>query len=90
MNLDNKKGVITVTTTVQKWGNSIGLRIPKRIADKIGVVNGSEVELQAIEGKIIVNPVAEEITLENLLAKCKPENRHNEIDFGKPEGNEIW
>lgn len=77
-------------TTAQKWGNSIGIRIPQKIARKCGVVNGSEVEITEDERRIIVKPVAKDPTLEELMAQITEENQHEEIDFGKPEGNEVW
>ncbi|MBU5355244.1 AbrB/MazE/SpoVT family DNA-binding domain-containing protein [Paenibacillus barcinonensis] len=78
-----------MSTTVQKWGNSLGIRIPAHIADKIEVRQGTEVELIVSDDrKLIIVPQKKKPTLEELLEKCKPENRHDEIDFGR-EGTEL-
>ncbi len=78
-------------TKVQKWGNSIALRIPKRFADEIHITADTAVELTIEDGKLVINPVAQpEYTLEDLLALITPENIHNEVDWGAPVGQEMW
>lgn len=78
-----------MSTTVQKWGNSLGIRIPRQIAEQIAVEQGSEVELIVSDDyTLIVKPRKKKPTLEQLLAQCKPENRHEEIEFGT-EGKEL-
>ena len=78
-----------MSTTVQKWGNSLGIRIPSQIAEKIAISQGSEVDLIVSEDhSLIVIPKQKRPTLEELLAQCKPENRHDEMDFGV-EGKEL-
>lgn len=78
-----------MSTTVQKWGNSLGLRIPSQIAEKIAISQGSEVDLVVSDDHtLIVIPHKKKPTLEELLAQCKPENRHEEVDFGV-EGKEL-
>jgi antitoxin MazE len=74
---------------VQKWGNSLGIRIPGPFAEQLNIVEGSEIELLLLEGEILLRPTRQKPTLEKLLAGITKENRHIEIDFGKPEGNEI-
>lgn len=87
---EGKKGGLHMSTTVQKWGNSLGIRIPSQIAEKISVRQGSEVELIVGEDyTLIVKPKKKRMTLEELLAQCKPENRHDEVDFGA-EGKELF
>ena len=80
--------VLQMTVTAQKWGNSIGVRIPQKIARKYGIVNGSQMEILEDGEGIKLKPITDEFTLEELLAKCKPENRHEEIDFGR-SGREL-
>lgn len=82
------EGVVHVTTTVQKWGNSLAVRIPSRIAEAISIEQGSEIELSVGNQGIILKPKKKKPTLEALLAQVTPENRHAEIDFGL-EGNEL-
>ncbi|OXS54233.1 MazE family transcriptional regulator [Cohnella sp. CIP 111063] len=84
-----KEGGLTMSTTVQKWGNSLGIRIPSQIAEKIAISQGSEVDLiVGDDHSLIVIPKKKKPTLEELLAQCKPENRHDEMDFGV-EGKEL-
>lgn len=76
-------------TTVQKWGNSLGIRIPSQIAEAIELRQGTEVDLiVGDDHTLIVVPAKKKPTLEQLLAQCKPENRHDEVDFGV-EGKEL-
>ncbi|KAA8786496.1 AbrB/MazE/SpoVT family DNA-binding domain-containing protein [Paenibacillus amylolyticus] len=83
------QGGFSMSTTVQKWGNSLGIRIPSHIAEKIEVYQGTEVDLiVSDDNTLIVVPQKKKPTLEELLAQCKPENRHDEIDFGR-EGKEL-
>ncbi len=75
---------------VQKWGNSLGLRIPKVIAEEIGLKENTPVELSLKKKKIIISPIKPEITLKKLLSQVTEENLHREVDTGSPEGREIW
>ncbi|MBI4747309.1 MAG: AbrB/MazE/SpoVT family DNA-binding domain-containing protein [Acidobacteria bacterium] len=76
---------------VQKWGNSLALRIPKSFAVETKIDQGTMVELQLIDGKMVIEPVAKaDYALDHLLAGVTAENLHSEIDFGSPEGNEVW
>jgi antitoxin MazE len=86
---NRKGGRFSMSTTIQKWGNSLGIRIPSQIAERIAVGQGSEVELVVGDDHtLIIIPKKKKPTLEELLAQCKPENRHDEIDFGV-EGKEL-
>lgn len=84
------KEVNHMSTTAQKWGNSIGVRIPKKIAEKLEIVNGSELEVSEDGKNIILKPVSNDPTLEDLMAGITKENQHEEVDWGKPEGDEVW
>ena len=79
-------------TKVQKWGNSLALRIPKAFAVDAQLENDSLVEISLVKGKIIVTPVASapSWTLEELLAGITKDNLHAEVDTGLAVGNEIW
>lgn len=88
MMTNNNEGVFHMTATVQKWGNSLGVRIPQRIAKKFDVVNGSKLEVVATEQGIVLKPVNNDPTLEELLSRCSPENRHEEI-FSDRVGREL-
>jgi antitoxin MazE len=78
-------------TKVQKWGNSLALRIPKSFATDVGLGNESAVDLSVENGNLIVAPVAEvKVTLEELLAQVTEDNLHHEVDFGRAMGRETW
>lgn len=64
--------------------------MPKQVVKKYGIVDGSQLELKTEENKIILKPIEKVPTLQELMAQITEENQHNEIDFGKPEGKEIW
>ncbi len=78
-------------TKVQKWGNSLALRIPKAFALDAQLENNSLVEISFVEGQIIITPIpAPSWTLEQLLADINKNNLHQEVDTGSIVGNEIW
>ncbi len=78
-------------TKIQKWGNSLALRIPKAFADSVGLGNGTEVELiMENEQLVITRSPATHPDLEDLLGRVTSENVHEEIDFGDPVGREAW
>jgi len=78
-------------TRVQKWGNSLALRIPKSFADEVGLQKETPVEVSLADGKIVVTPLTKsKLTLEQLLSKVTKENLHHEVDTGSAVGNETW
>lgn len=78
-------------TRIQKWGNSLAVRIPKAFAVEIGLSAETSVEVSLQEGKLVIEPApAEEFTLEQLVAGITEENRHAETDWGPAVGNEVW
>jgi antitoxin MazE len=81
-----------VKTRVQRWGNSLGLRIPKALAEEAAIANGSMVEVQADEkGRLIVEAVLDaSYTLDELLAGVTDENLHHEVRTGGRRGREAW
>jgi antitoxin MazE len=80
-----------VKTRVQKWGNSLALRIPRPFADEVNLHENSAVEVTIRAGKLVVALVQEsELTLDTLVEQITAQNRHDEIKTGKAVGNEIW
>ncbi len=78
-------------TRVRKWGNSLGLRIPRSFAAEMGVDDGSPVDLSVHEGEIRVRPVRRRAySLDVLLAGIEDSNLHGEVRTGRPVGREIW
>jgi antitoxin MazE len=79
-----------VVTRVQKWGNSLGLRIPKSLAAEAKVAEGCSVELSIEKGTLLVRPLRRRYTLEALLTQVTKSNIHGELSSGAPMGREAW
>jgi antitoxin MazE len=78
-------------TRIQKWGNSLALRIPKPFADEVQLGEDSAVDVSIRNGKLVVVPIIEqEYTLEALVAQITATNRHQETETGNAVGNEVW
>jgi antitoxin MazE len=78
-------------TRIQKWGNSLALRIPKPFAEEVHLGEDSAVDVTVRNGKLVVAPLAEnQYTLEDLVAQITASNRHGETETGQIVGNEIW
>jgi len=78
-------------TVVQKWGNSLALRIPKSFAAEVGLQRETSVEVSLANGKLVITPIAKpKLSLKQLLAKVTKENMHHESDTGPAMGNETW
>ena len=76
--------------TVSKWGNSLGVRIPRALAEDAKIREGSTVDIRLEDGRLVAEPVPEEPTLESLLAGITPANLHDEQVTGRPRGREAW
>jgi len=78
-------------TKIQKWGNSLGLRIPKAFALEANVAEGSTVDLSVENGNLLVRPQrVRKYVLSQLLRKVKRSNIHGEVETGAAAGQEIW
>ena len=78
-------------TRVQKWGNSLAVRIPKAFAADLGLAQDSSVELALEDGSLVVRPSPRpQYQLSELLERVTEDNLHTEEDFGRPVGNEEW
>jgi antitoxin MazE len=78
-------------TRIQKWGNSLALRIPRPFAEETSLTENAAVDLSVRGGKLVVVPVREEeLSLDELVAQITPENRHEEVGTGEAVGNEAW
>jgi antitoxin MazE len=79
-----------------KWGNSLALRIPKAFAQEIGASVGKAANMEVRAGKLVVEIAKPKrrrrrrYTLEQLIDGITPENRHRELEWGPPVGNEVW
>ena len=73
-----------------QWGNSIGVRIPRVLARRVGINVDSTVEIDEADGGIIIKPVGKkEYSLGELVKGITRQNRHGEADFGRPVGKEL-
>lgn len=78
-------------TRVQKWGNSLGVRIPRGLADEVGLGVGTEVSLTAKDGELILKPsLPSRLRLADLLAGITPENIHASVDTGDAVGSKAF
>jgi antitoxin MazE len=76
---------------IQKWGNSLALRIPKSFAVEVGFQKETAVEISMADGKLVIAPIVNPpLTLTQLLARVTEENLHHEVDSGLAIGNETW
>ena len=84
-----------MSTTIQKWGNSLGSRVPKAIADQLHLQSGSQVELDTSNGVLTVRPVRKvprrrsKYKLSDVLAGYKGPNPYRYFDRDPPVGKEI-
>ncbi len=77
-------------TTIQKWGNSLAVRIPALLAEQLQLAEGTSVELATREGELVVRPARPaRYRLQDLLKDCRPEQLHGEQDLGDAVGREI-
>lgn len=76
--------------TVQKWGNSLGIRVPKAVADQVRLRKGTQVEFDTSGGLLTIRPKRRRrYTLSGLLAASKGRRAHRELDRDNPVGREI-
>jgi len=78
--------------TINKWGNSQGIRLPKDLLSKLHVTVGMALNAEVLNGKIIIEPVIPKkvYNIHDLVSEIVPQYEQDEVDWGKPEGNEIW
>lgn len=75
---------------IQKWGNSLGLRIPKHIAKQVNLSEGSSLIVAVENENIILSPQKKPLSLSVLVDAITPQNRHGEIEWGETQGKETW
>ena len=77
-------------TRVQKWGNSLAVRIPKPFAEGAGLLASSEVEVSLEKGVVRLTPIRPRWKLDQLLAGVRKRNLHSEVESGPAVGREAW
>ncbi len=76
---------------VQKWGNSLALRIPKPFAEDVGVGEGTVVDVSVAKGRLIAAPVTPpRVRLRDLLRRVTKRNVHRATETGPSVGREVW
>jgi antitoxin MazE len=73
---------------IVKWGNSLAVRIPKRLAEEAGVREGDPIVIEATKGLINLRPKLRVPSLSQLVAQITPDNRYDEIRTGPERGKE--
>ena len=78
-------------TRVQRWGNSLAVRIPKSFAEEVGLEDDSPVNLRLSHGKLVLEPSSPPApSLDELLRRVRKSNLHTEVDTGPAQGREVW
>lgn len=75
---------------IAKWGNSLALRLPRHVAMDANLTEGVPVELTVRDGTVVVTPVRKKYKLDDLLAQMNADNAHPEVEWGEPQGDEVW
>jgi antitoxin MazE len=77
--------------TLHRWGNSVGLRVPKPLLDQLGLKEGSQVDVKVEGERLVIEPRRpRRLTLKDVLKGFTPEDRPGEVDWGPPVGKEVW
>ncbi len=80
-----------MVTKIQKWGNSLGLRIPKSFAKDAAIEEGSAVDISLEGDRLVIRAVrTARFQLSELLSQVREDNLHGEISTGDAIGREAW
>ncbi len=79
-----------IRVQLAKWGNSLGLRVPKGVAEQAGLTEGTKVDIEAREdGSVIIRKAKKRYTLEELVAGMTPDKAHPPLIDDEPRGSEF-
>jgi antitoxin MazE len=81
---------MATTTQISKWGNSLGLRLPKSVAQEAQIDAGDTVQVSVDNGAIVIRPSRPRYSLHELVSRITPKNRHGETGWGRALGDEAW
>lgn len=90
--MESKKGVLTLS----RWGNSLSIRIPKKILNSFGLTNDDKLAYKVEKNQIILTPEKKESSLRKMFdgfdtkAYFQNEHKNKEVDWGKPQGKERF
>ncbi|HXP29969.1 MAG TPA: AbrB/MazE/SpoVT family DNA-binding domain-containing protein [Stellaceae bacterium] len=73
---------------IARWGNSLGVRIPKPIAERLGLIEGARVEIAAEDGRVVISQGRPRYALKNLLVGMTPKAMRKAFDWGPDIGRE--
>jgi antitoxin MazE len=80
-----------MNVTVKKWGNSPAVRIPAAVMQASQLAVDDVVDVREEDGCIVIEPVRRRTyDLSRLVGKITAENQHEPVDFGRPQGKEVW
>ena len=79
-----------MTTKLQKWGNSQGIRIPKVILNEVKWDKNENIIIRVDNGKLIIEKANKKRNIKEIFEGYEEDYIPEEIDWGKKEGNEIW
>jgi antitoxin MazE len=81
-----------MSITLHRWGNSVGLRLPKPLLEQLGLSDGSEVDVKVEGDRLVIVPARRRrrYTMAELLEGFTPEDRPGELESGPPVGREAW
>lgn len=82
--LDNK-----IEKQTKRWGNSLGIRIPKELAKELKLEEESAVYMHVKDGKLIIEP-KKDLSLEEMVDQINEDNRQDLLEFGSPVGRERF
>jgi antitoxin MazE len=82
---------VDTTTEIARWGNSLAVRIPRALAQRLRLVEGTLVHLEAADdGALVIRPARPRHSLADLVARITPRNQHDETTWTGPVGRESW
>jgi antitoxin MazE len=77
--------------TLHRWGNSVGLRVPKPLLEQLGLTEGSQVDVKVEGDRLAIEPHRpKRLSLQDVLKGFAPDNHPSEIDWGPPVGKAVW
>jgi antitoxin MazE len=80
-----------MNVTVKKWGNSPAVRIPAAVMQASQLAVDDVVDVREEDGCIVIEPVRRRTyDLSRLVGEITAENQHEPVDFGRPQGKEVW
>jgi antitoxin MazE len=75
--------------TISRWGNSLGVRVPKDVADRLGLSEGSRVDVSVEEDRIVISTSRPVYRLEEILTGVSPKAMREAFDWGEDRGREA-